>query len=163
MRVRGGLLSRTSVGEATTVCLRQARLFLRVSGDSGFRSPTLRRSSAEPSRRARTCSARDLPPGPVGAKEAASLGGTEGLGRVRRRLSWLLPEEGLVLEVSLLTLGAPSDPEPALSPSAAAAAADSSIRSRERALPFSDFSFFLASVSHWISLWELKEGRECSL
>lgn len=161
MTVSGGLLSETSVGEATTVCLRQARLFLRVSGDSGFRSPTLRRSSAEPSRRARTCSARDLPPGPVGVKEAASLGGKEGLGRLRRRLSWLLPEEGLVLEVSRLTLCAPSEPEPA--PSASAVAPDSSIRSRERALPFSDFSFFLARVSHWISLWELKEGRECSL
>lgn len=117
MTVSGGLLSDVSVGEATTVCLRQARLFLRVSGDSGFRSPTLRRSSAEPIRRARTCSTRDLPPGPVGAKEAASLGGRAGLGRTGRRLSWLLPEEGLVLEVSLLALGAPeSGPEPAPSP-----------------------------------------------
>lgn len=161
MTVIGGLLLDASVGEATTVCLRQARLFLLVSGDSGFRSPTLRRSSAEPSRRARTCSARDLPPGPVGVKEAASLGCTAGLGRARRRLSWLLPEEGLVLQVSLLTLGAASGPEPALSPWAMSP--ESSKRSRERALDFSDFSFFLARVSHWISLWELKEGRECSL
>lgn len=88
-------------------------------------------------------------------KEAASLGGRAGLGRTGRRLSWLLPEEGLVLE--LLGLGAPSDPEPVPS------ALGSSSRSRERALAFSDFSFFLARVSHWISLWELKEGRECSL
>ncbi len=161
MTVSGGLLSDTSVGEATTVCLRQARLFLRVSGDSGFLSPTLRRSSAEPIRRARTCSARDLPPGPVGVKEEASLGGMAGLGRDRRRLSWLLPEEGLVLEVSLLTLDELSGPESA--PSLGATAPDSSNRSRERALDFSDFSFFLARVSHWISLWELKEGRECSL
>lgn len=161
MTFSGGLLSDVSVGEATTVCLRQARLFFRVSGDSGFRSPTLRRSSAEPIRRAQTCSPIYLPPGPFGVKEAASLGGRVGLGRAWRRLSWLLPEEGLVLEVSLLTLGAPSGPE--ASPSPWAVASNCSKRSRERALAFSDFSFFLARVSHWISLWELKEGRECSL
>lgn len=163
MVARGGLLSVVSVGETTTVCRRQARLFLRVSGERGFLSPTLSRSSAEPMRRARTWSASEprpwLRPWALGVKEAASLGGRAALYRAGRALSGPLAEEGFVLEDSLRPSFSPGAPAPPFS----ARAPPSSIRSRERALLLSPLLFFLASVSHWISLWELNEGRGCSL